>query len=242
MLGTKTVGQKRLMAMSMRYSSGHHHFKRQEFISKADGIKYEIPVDKEELRQEYGSEKGIFEDRLFRKLSYYFRTHRDLHVDNIRPNKYSAYYWIPRLQFLRSRSLISFLAYLFEKNNTKHPSIYNEPAKVHENSVFLYKAPNVNSFLGMKLYDYIALSFIIYGTLSAYPLMWFPAVAYFAELPKFIVHNKYYTIRADLLPHTEQVVFTKAGFFFKINQTVVDVKNLDKITPDSVDGSFFMFR
>jgi hypothetical protein len=242
MLGTTTVGQKRLVAMSIRYSSGHHHFKRQEFISKADGIKYEIPVDKKELELEYGTERGIFEDRLFRKLSYYFRTHRDSIVDNIRTNKYSAYYWLPRLQFFRSRSLLSLLAHLFEKGSSKQPSIYNEPTKIHENSVFLYKAPNSSFFMSMKLYDYVALSFIIYGTLSAYPLMWFPAAGYLAEFPKFMIHNKYYTMRADLLPHSEQVVFTKGGFFFRINQTVVDIKNLDKVSADTVKGAQFMFR
>lgn len=242
MLGTKTLGQKRLANMAVRYSSGHHHFKREEFISKSKGIKYEIPVDKEEIRQEYGSERGIIQDRLFTKIAHYFKPHRDTFVDNIRPNKYSAYYWWPRLQFLRSRSLISLLAFIFEKSSTKRSSVYNEPVKIHENSVFLYKAPSTGNFLRLKLYDYSTLGFIIYGALSAYPLMWFPAIAYFAELPKFIIHNKYYTLRADLLPHSEQVVFTKTGFFFKIKQVVVDIKDLEKISADSVKGGTTMFR
>ena len=118
MLSNRAKNQRFLTSMFARYSSGHH-FKRKEFIAKSKGVKYEIAVDKEDFRQEYGNQNSIFEDRLFRKLAHYFRTHRDHVVDNIRPNKYSAYYWLPRLKFFRSRSFLSLLSWLFEKSSTK---------------------------------------------------------------------------------------------------------------------------
>ena len=40
----------------------------------------------------------------------------------------------------------------------------------------------------------------------------------------------HHVLRADLLPHTEQVVFTKARFFGNVKRCVVDIKDLEKVT------------
>ncbi len=39
----------------------------------------------------------------------------------------------------------------------------------------------------------------------------------------------YFTFHAELLPHTEQVVFHKVGYFGNIKRVYVDIHNLEKI-------------
>ena len=46
----------------------------------------------------------------------------------------------------------------------------------------------------------------------------------------------YFTFHAELLPHTEQVVFHKAGFFGNVKRIYVDIKNLEKIEADVIPG------
>ena len=43
-----------------------------------------------------------------------------------------------------------------------------------------------------------------------------------------------YTIRADLLPHTEQVIFKKATLFGGVENFIVNVKDLQRITFDQM--------
>lgn len=45
-----------------------------------------------------------------------------------------------------------------------------------------------------------------------------------------------------MLPHAEQVVFTKVGLFGGIRRTVVDVKNLVKINPSAIDWNKRLFK
>ena len=45
-----------------------------------------------------------------------------------------------------------------------------------------------------------------------------------------------------MLPHTEQVVFTKVGLFGSIRRTVVDIKDLVKINPSSIEFNKRLFR
>ena len=49
------------------------------------------------------------------------------------------------------------------------------------------------------------------------------------SLPRKYAIVNYFTFHAELLPHTEQVVFHKADFFGKVKRIYVDIKNLEKI-------------
>ena len=48
----------------------------------------------------------------------------------------------------------------------------------------------------------------------------------------------YFTFHAELLPHTEQVIFHKASFFGGVRRVIVDIKNLEKVDADLVPGKF----
>lgn len=208
-------------------------------MSKSRNVKYQIPVEEEDLNEQFGKNRNnSIGNRLTKKILYYTNFHRNLDLDNLRPNKLSAYYWFPRLSFFRNNLFLKFTAHIFDRNRQRVSSVYDEPVKIHENSVFLYKSPETSHFMALRLFDYAALSFLIYGTvITAYPLMWFPCLAYAAEFPKIATALKYYTVRADLLPHTEQVVFTKLGFFGSLKYHIVDIKDLVKVTPDALKGA-----
>ena len=44
----------------------------------------------------------------------------------------------------------------------------------------------------------------------------------------------YFTFHAELIPHSEQVIFHKADFLGGIRRIIVDIKNLEKIEADIV--------
>jgi hypothetical protein len=54
------------------------------------------------------------------------------------------------------------------------------------------------------------------------------------SLPRKLAVLNYFTFHAELLPHTEQVVFHKADNFGNVRRIIVDIKNLEKIDADIV--------
>lgn len=241
MFSVRKPTQRMIVALPMRFGSGHHYH-REEFVSKAENIKYQVPVEKGDKQEQFGNENSIVENRILAKIASVFKPHRDDNMDNMRTNKYSAYYWFPRIAFFRNRWFLKAMANIFDRNRTRMSSVYDEPVQIHENSVFLYKSQQASWFMGFRVYDYFALGCLTFGMLHPYPLMWAPIIPYLAELPKMLNQMKYFTLRADLLPHTEQVVFTKTSFFAEPKYSVVDIKNLKKITPDVVPGGQYLLR
>lgn len=54
------------------------------------------------------------------------------------------------------------------------------------------------------------------------------------SMPRKLAGVRYFTFHAELLPHTEQVVFHKSGLFGRITRHFVDIKNLEKVNADYV--------
>lgn len=54
------------------------------------------------------------------------------------------------------------------------------------------------------------------------------------SLPRKLAIINYFTFHAELLPHTEQVVFHKGDIFGNVRRIIVDIKNLEKIEADTV--------
>lgn len=88
----------------------------------------------------------------------------------------------------------------------------------------------------------MALTSVLLGVFHPYPLLWIPAFFYLPEFPKFATITSYLTVRADLLPHSEQVVFTKTYYFSETRQIVVNIKDLQKIEADQVLGGNHLFQ
>jgi hypothetical protein len=65
-------------------------------------------------------------------------------------------------------------------------------------------------------------------------LLLMPFIVSCLRLPRVYAHVSFFTFHAELLPHTEQVVFHKADVFGGVRRIIVDVKNLEKIDADIV--------
>jgi hypothetical protein len=56
--------------------------------------------------------------------------------------------------------------------------------------------------------------------------------------PRKVAVMTYFTFYAELLPHTEQVVFHKVDFFGSVRRIYVDIKNLEKIDASLVHSKY----
>jgi hypothetical protein len=65
-----------------------------------------------------------------------------------------------------------------------------------------------------------------------------PFLAASFSLPRKLAGQQYFCFHAELVPHTEQVVFHKAGFFGNVQRHNVDIKNLEKIEADILPTPF----
>jgi len=70
--------------------------------------------------------------------------------------------------------------------------------------------------------------------LGVSPYLLVPFLVACLSLPRKLAVMHYFTFHAELLPHTEQVVFHKADLFGNVKRVIVDIKNLEKIEADIV--------
>lgn len=244
LFGNMQSSKKIYSLMTRSFGGSAQHFKKREFFKRSENVIYKEPVEEADIDQELGKSRGLMTHNIIiAKLNYLLGTHRVHFMDNARTNKYSAYHWIPKIPLLRNSLVLKTLSSLFDNSRQTSSNLYDEPVRIHENSIFLYQSPSTPTWIGNRITDYAALGCLVYGTMIAtYPLMWLPALIYGTEVPRIYMWCKLVTHRADLLPHTEQVVFTKIGLFGSLRRVVVDVKNLSKVNADSVPDAGRMFR
>jgi len=65
-------------------------------------------------------------------------------------------------------------------------------------------------------------------------LLLMPFIVASLRMPRVLATVNYFTFHAELLPHTEQVVFHKADLYGGVRRIIVDIKNLEKIDADIV--------
>jgi len=75
-----------------------------------------------------------------------------------------------------------------------------------------------------------------------YNFLVLPLAAAAFALPRKLAALHYFTFHAELLPHTEQVVFHKVGLGGSIRRIYVDIKNLEKIEADVVPSKYIYPR
>ena len=104
---------------------------------------------------------------------------------------------------------MNFAPFGYEKD---HHAGFNG-VKTSENGIFLYKSNHAASVVWSRASDYMffgCLGGLVTG-LSQFLLL--PLVVFSCEIPRKWAVMKYFTYHAELLPHTEQVVFHKVSFF-----------------------------
>lgn len=126
-------------------------------------------------------------------------------------------------------------------NSHKHQACHHsdEGAKIHENGVSLYKSPeNGDSLLRARMTDYVFLGMVGAYLLGAHSAILAPIIVTMLSYPRKVSVLKYFTFRAELLPHTEQVVFIKGDFMGGVRRIYVDISNLEHIDASSVSAPF----
>lgn len=135
---------------------------------------------------------------------------------------------------------MKLLRTVFDNERQHHLSHYEGLAggvKAHENGLFLYKSLGADWHIRGRFVDYALVGFLG-GFASGYSTLFLvPLIYFFLTLPRKLAISNYFTFHAELLPHTEQVVFHKAGFGGKVRRIYVDIKNLEKIEADLVPSN-----
>ena len=138
---------------------------------------------------------------------------------------------------MHNQLFLKFLRIHFDtKTVTDHHGGLNG-VKSHENGVFLYKSHQAEYFIKSRITDYFMLGCFggwISG-MSAFLIM--PLFVSLLSMPRKLAGVRFFTFHAELLPHTEQVVFHKATLFGNVQRIYVDIVNLEKIEADRVPSA-----
>jgi hypothetical protein len=123
-------------------------------------------------------------------------------------------------------------------NQRSHVSSHHDGfaggVKTSENGVFLYKSNQADALIRSRVMDYFLLFSGLGWLTGVSGLLLMPFIVGCLRLPRVYAHVSFFTFHAELLPHTEQVVFHKADLFGGIKRIAVDIKNLEKIDADLV--------
>jgi len=84
------------------------------------------------------------------------------------------------------------------------------------------------------LSDYAMLGFAA-GLMSGSGFCAMPLFALAVQVPRKLSTMRHFTWHAELLPHTEQVIFHKSNMFGNVERHIVDIRNLEKIGSDECE-------
>ena len=104
----------------------------------------------------------------------------------------------------------------------------------HENGVFLYKSNQAEHFMKTRITDYFVAGTFLGLVTGMSQFLVMPLFVSMLSMPRKMAYLRYFTFHAELLPHTEQVVFHKASFFGTVDRIYVDIRNLEKIDADRI--------
>lgn len=113
--------------------------------------------------------------------------------------------------------------------------------KTHENGLFLYKSLQADGLIRGRFVDYVLAGSAIGFFAGFSSFLFMPFIYYSMTLPRKYAVMTYFTFHAELLPHTEQIVFHKAGLGGKVRRIIVDIKNLEKIDADLVPSNIYSY-
>lgn len=85
--------------------------------------------------------------------------------------------------------------------------------QTHENGVHLYKSPDARYVVMRQMSDYAALAFGLGFISGSSWLFSMPLFLMSVQMPRKISTMRFFCWHAELLPHSEQVVFHKSTIF-----------------------------
>ena len=117
-------------------------------------------------------------------------------------------------------------------NSRKHDVAHHDGyggVKASENGQFLYKSIQADEHVRQRFVDYVFLGCLGATVTGSATFAFLPMIYILLFTPRKVAVLTYFTFYAELLPHTEQVVFHKVDFFGTIRRSFVDIKNLEKV-------------
>ena len=101
--------------------------------------------------------------------------------------------------------------------------------QTHENGLHLYKSPDARYVAMRQMTDYAAVGFLLGFASGSSFLFSMPLFLMAIQFPRKASVMRFFTWHAELLPHTEQVVFHKTTVFGQVERYYVDIRNLEHI-------------
>ena len=175
--------------------------------------------------------EGIFNEKIHAWIAGKWAVDRDETLKNDNVQKYSAYHMFNTQPLLRNGLIWRFCALFGGRNRDACNHTGLAGIQTHENGVHLYKSPDARYVAMRQLSDYGLVFFGLYF-LSGNVLASMPAFALATQIPRKFSTMRFFCWHAELLPHTEQVVFHKTALFGGVRRHIVDIRNLEKIGSD----------
>ena len=157
--------------------------------------------------------KPILNERFHMWLNGKWAVDRDDYLDNTKWNKYSMYHMLNVNPFLQNSLIWKAASFICETRSAECDHSGFSGAQTHENGIHLYKSNDAYSVAMRQASDYAAVGFaLMFFTGQGF---WFllPTAFYAVQMPRKMNVVQHFCWHAELLPHTEQVVFHKTGMF-----------------------------
>ena len=119
------------------------------------------------------------------------------------------------LYSLQNKLLLNTLRFFFDDSKAHHVSHQHglNGVKTSENGIFLYKSTQADGHIRSRHIDYLSLGLFGSMIFGIHAFAYMPFIYILLSAPRTLAILANFTFHAELLPHTEQVVFHKGGYF-----------------------------
>lgn len=159
---------------------------------------------------------------------------RDDELDNTKVNKYSAYHHLGTNPLFQNQLVWKLCKLHFQDDVESDQHAGFSGVKTHENGVFLYKSTQAEYAVVSRFMDYFWLGCLGGFATGASNFLFLPLFVASVQLPRKWAAMRHFTYHAELLPHTEQVVFHKVTLFGAPVRHYVDIRNLERVDAEMV--------
>ena len=108
--------------------------------------------------------------------------------------------------------------------------------KTHENGIFLYKSSQADAAVFARFMDYVFVGCLGGFFTGVSNFLFLPIFVHACTIPRKFAGMRHFTYHAELLPHTEQVVFHKVTLFGQAIRHYVDIRNLERVDASRVNS------
>jgi hypothetical protein len=170
-------------------------------------------------------------------LSKFWNPNQDHILTNHIDKPTSAVTWCKKFSSIAgSHAVASILARL-----DRHDTLASEPihgiegVKSHENAKVLYKTIDahfmaMHGWIDMTIMGLCGIMLLQGKFFCMMPISYLFYQQWLHRWPK----NSHFVIQAELLPHSEQVVFTKIGMFGRSIKQIVEINHLERVEADTM--------